>query len=226
MFDICVEDRGLSYPDLFVKIVRFQLCYLSMRWNPCELSYLELYYSACGGDISTLAIRSAMKSGCRKSSPQLLQFEGRAMQDSVWFVPYLQLQKNALSTGKNLILQFICVLGGISSLLNLDTPTTMQQFSRVSGLLRLLQCHRFAMVCREICCVQSFKSSLGTPNIDIRQYILQLYFLGRMRARGDDDGRFWKENAKKVFFALRIAHSDEGGVCCLPRNQCSICRKC
>ena len=107
----------------------------------------------------------------------------------------------------------------------LPLPCT-DQLRLEQALFALLWGSKQPVVRREICQLHPSEGGLGMPNITIRQHTLRLNFLDRMCSQDEENGKFWKENAKKAFPALRSVHSDEGETRRLPRKECSFYREC
>lgn len=56
--------------------------------------------------------------------------------------------------------------------------------------------------------------------------MLRLKFLDRICQQDEDNGLFWKKNAKKAFPALRSVHEGEEEARCTARAECSFYRVC
>lgn len=63
----------------------------------------------------------------------------------------------------------------------------------------------------ESCHFYSFEGGLDRPSFDILQHTIRAVSLIRMCSQGDGNGKFWKENASKIFLSLRCIHSCEKG---------------
>ena len=64
-------------------------------------------------------------------------------------------------------------------------------------------------VTREICYLHPSEGGLGMPFIEIRQHMLRISFLDRMCMQPDENGGFWKEDARNTFPSLRNVRSPE-----------------